>query len=64
MTAAARLAALDSLRRIDAFNETHAPRLLPTRFGLHAGLMVLGNVVASMRLLSAPGSPEAGPRRN
>ena len=40
----AALAALDSLRRIDAFNETHAPRLLPTRFGLHAGWMVLGNV--------------------
>jgi adenylate cyclase len=40
----AALAALDSLRRIDAFNETHAPRYLPTRFGLHAGWMVLGNV--------------------
>jgi adenylate cyclase len=40
----AALAALDSLRRIDAFNETHAPRILPTRFGLNAGWMVLGNV--------------------
>jgi adenylate cyclase len=40
----AALAALDSMRRIDAFNETHAPRILPTRFGLNAGWMVLGNV--------------------
>jgi adenylate cyclase len=38
------LAALDSLHRIDAFNEAHTPRILPTRFGLHAGWIALGNV--------------------
>jgi adenylate cyclase len=40
----AALASLDIMRRVDAFNELNAPRTMPTRFGLHAGWMVLGNV--------------------
>jgi adenylate cyclase len=38
------LAALDSLVRIDAFNDSIAPRSMPTRLGLSAGWMALGNV--------------------
>jgi adenylate cyclase len=40
----AALAALDIMRRVDDFNERNAPRTMPTRFGLNAGWMVLGNV--------------------
>jgi adenylate cyclase len=40
----AALAALDIMRRVDAFNKRNAPRIMPTRFGLNAGWMVLGNV--------------------
>jgi len=44
MCGQAALAALDILRRVDSFNERKASRAMPTRFGLSAGKMVLGNI--------------------
>ena len=45
------LAALEIERAIDAFNREHHPRCLPTRIGLNAGDVVVGNVGGSGRFV-------------
>jgi adenylate cyclase len=40
----AALAALDLVKRLDEFNERIAPLAMPTRFGLSAGWIAVGNV--------------------
>jgi adenylate cyclase len=40
----AAITAFHVMQNIEAFNALHAPYILPTRFGLHAGSVVIGNV--------------------
>lgn len=43
------LAALEMRRAIEAFNLEHAPRRLPTRFGLDSGEVLVGNIGIAAR---------------